>query len=218
MFNSKIGWLLTAGVAALAAFGSFAVFPPAASAQDGSATLRIVAPTEEVKEGDESVPVQIILDNVSNLGGFQFVLQYDGDVFEFQQEQRGDFLGSTGREVVCNDPLSDVGSVRIECVTLRPTPEGASGSGTLSTVLLKAKGSGDVQFTLDRIKLIAADETGTVIPSTGETASLNVKGDSGMNWLIWGPVIGLGGLLVAGIVTFAVSRMRSAGSKPAVAS
>ena len=41
MFTSKIGWLLAAGVAALAAFGSFAVFSSAASAQDGSATLRI---------------------------------------------------------------------------------------------------------------------------------------------------------------------------------
>jgi hypothetical protein len=175
-----------------------------------------VAPTTDasIKEGGTAY-FGVNVENVTNLGSFSFVLQFDPDVFEFAEFQRGDFLGSSGREVVCDEPQTDVGSVRLTCLTLRPEPEGADGTGSLGVVKLNASGSGTSEITLSRAKLTVPD--GTEIPMKVENTSVDVESTSGVNWLIWGPVIGIGALIVVGIIGFAATRMRSGASKQAPA-
>lgn len=188
------------------------------SAQSGETLVKITGPAEEVKDGD-LVPFDVNVENVDNLGGFQYHLVYNSNLLEFDSFQKGDFAGSTGREVVCNEPVVAEGSVRLSCNTLRPTPAGPDGSGKLMTVLLKSKGAGTTEVTLDRVKLVAVDETATEIPTQVANTSVVIKGSSGFNWLIWGPVIGAGVLAALAILLFGAMRVRTGGtSKPSMAS
>jgi hypothetical protein len=111
--------------------------------------------------------------------------------------------------------VSEPGAFKLNCVTLRPAPPlGPDGNGVLATVQFKPTGSGTTDIVLDRIKFGAADENATEIPvPTVTNATVIVEGSSGFNWLIWGPVIGLGGLAAAGAVAFGAKRM--GGGKPA---
>ena len=186
------------------------------SAQSGEPTLRVVAPVDAVKEGDKAIPFEVHADNVDNVASFQFVMQYRDDVFKFASAQQGPFLGSTEREVVCNDPLSDAGSVRYTCITLRTEPQGASGSGLLATIYLDATGSGPTDVSLDRVKLLHVDENASAIPDvTLQSASVDVEGTGSTNWLMWGGIIAAAVIILGGVGAFAAMRMR--GGAPGVA-
>lgn len=219
MLNLRAAAVLAGAAAALVlASGGFSV--SGASAQDGETIVKIAAaaPDEEIKEGGDPIAFDVTVENVENLGGFQFVLLFNDRVLEFESAQRGDFPGSTGREIVCNDPIAAEGSVRLSCNSLRPTPAGPDGSGKLMTVMLKPSGSGNTEVLLDRVKLVAADETASdIAPITTQTTTVSVKGTSGFNWLIWGPVIGVIVLAVVGGAAFAAMRLRGGARKTAAA-
>lgn len=203
---------------------------PRAAAQSGDAVLRVTGPTSSVNKGDERVPFDITVDNVKNLGAFQFDLTYDADVFELtdaeHDAEKGDFLGSSGRPVVCNPPVIDTGAgvARFTCITLGSSPAGADGSGKLATIYLHAKGSGSTDIELKSAKLVepanpALDPVDAAalpqITFTTENTSIKVTGGGGgMNWLIWGPIIVVVLVLVA-VGAYAVMRMRSRSTKPA---
>jgi hypothetical protein len=50
---------------------------------------------------------------------------------------------------------------------------------------------------------------------TVQNTSISVKGTSGFNWVIWGPVIAIGALVVVGALAFAAMRLRSGAGNPA---
>ena len=209
------------GVLAFAAFCALAVGP--AAAQDSELLYRVVAP-ESAAEGDADIVVEIRAENAEHLGAFGFQLTYDPDVLEIavdqagqQLIQRGDFLGSSGREVACPEPVVQSGVLRMSCNTLRMEPAGVDGAGTLATVTFLAVGSGTIDLTLDRPEANEPDAT-EIRPIAVQSATLDVKGEGGMNWLIWGPIIVIGALLIIGAIVFAATRMRSGGDKtPATA-
>jgi hypothetical protein len=190
-----------------------------ASAQSGDAAIvKIVPPAEPPKKGDRIVPVDVTVENARNLAGFQFELKYNADIFEFQEAQKGEFLGSSGREVVCNTPITDVGVVRFTCVTLRFEPAGPDGAGKLATIFLKPVGSGLTELRLDRVKLSPVAEGAPDVPIQSVNATVNVKGGGGgLNWLIWGPIIGVAAIAVAGGAAFGAMKMRNSAGKPAAA-
>jgi len=206
-------------VAALLAGAVVAANAPAGLAQSNEAAIRITGPIEPVDKGDE-VPFDITVENVENLAGFGIVLSYDPDILDFSGEaihaQKGDFLGSSGREVVCPEPIRDAGSMRFTCLTLRFEPAGATGSGKLATITLRARGSGTTEVNISRAQLIAVsqEEPPPEIPSTTTGTSIEVKGSGGLNWLIWGPVIGVAVLAIGGGAAFAAMRMRNTGDAP----
>ena len=207
-------WALAA---AMVAGGSlFAVTARDITAQSGEPTLRVVAPADGIKEGDKAIPFEIHADNVENVASFQFVMQYRDDVFKFASAQQGPFLGSTEREVVCNDPLTDAGSVRYTCITLRTEPEGATGSGLLATIYLDATGSGATDVTLDRVKLLHVDENASEIAGvTLQSASIDVEGTGGTNWLMWGGIIAAAVIILGGVGAVGAMRMRGGSSSAA---
>ena len=204
---------------ALAVVGSGAV-----GAQTEDLLFKVVAP-ESVKKGDDVI-VQIEVENAKNLGSFQFQLAYDPDVLQVALDpqgtkpliERGDFLGSSGREVTCPDPESQPGVLRMVCVTLRMEPAGADGAGTLATVTFNAVGSSSTDLTLDRVKATNPDAT-EITPIQVQSAALRVKGSGGLNWVLWAPIIGIVALVVIGGGAFAAMRLRGSGggSEPAAA-
>ena len=186
--------------------------PRMSSAQSNEMLIRAVAP-EAAAKGDEGIVVLINAENADNIAAFQFDLKFDSDVLEVATGedgkplvQRGDFLGSTGREVVCDEPESQSGVVRFVCISLRLEPEGPDGAGTLATVSFNAIGAGATELTLDNV--VANEPDATRIPLQVQGGAITVTGSDSVNWLLW---IGLGVaimVVVLGVATFLVSRSR----------
>jgi hypothetical protein len=232
MRRIRIGALALLAVVAVA--GALITHEPGfrASAQSSDAIVRVTGPQTPIKKGDTRVPFEVTVENVKNLGSFQFELTYAAGVFELvdpeHDAEKGDFLGSNGRPVVCNPPISDTGAgvARFTCVTLGPTPKGVDGSGKIATMYLRAKGSGSTEVILNRVKLVGVGDPAApptspealpIIPFTVENTSVSVAGGGGgMNWLIWGPVIVVAIVAVAG-GGFAIIRMRARGATSAEA-
>lgn len=201
------GGLLVAVAASLGA--ALALGAIGAGAQSNEATISVAAPGTTVKEGGDAANIAVSATNVENLAAFEFLLLYDGDIFDYESYQRGDFLASTGREVVCQE-VSETGAFKLNCITLRQAPPlGPDGSGILATVQLKPKGSGTSDLTLDRVKFSAADETATSIVPAITNAVIEVEPSSGTNWLMWGLIIGVVAVVAIGAVAYGVSRTRT---------
>ena len=146
-----------------------------------STTVSVVSPgTASV--GD-TVTVTINIDDVANLGVYEWQLAYNSNVLELaggQNPVNGPFLGSTGRTVACAPRILGDGTVRFGCGTvgdvalLRP-----SGSGLLSTVTFTATASGSSSLCLKWASL--GDSNGDDIPlgpSQYQHAAIAVGGGS----------------------------------------
>lgn len=216
MANVRIVQLTLLAAALVAAAAAWTAGVRDISAQSGEPTMRIVAPTESISEGDKDVPFEVYVDNVTNLASFQFVMQFDPDVFEFASAQQGPFLGSSEREVVCPDTVSDAGSLRFSCNTLRDVPAGPDGSGHVATILLNAKGSGSSEVTLDRVRMFLVDADATEIEGVvAQSATVDVASSGGgANWAMWGVII-VGAIIVIVGGTVAAMRLRAGNSSRA---
>jgi hypothetical protein len=186
-------------------------------AQSDQPLVKVVAP-ESAKVGDADIVVQIQVENVKNLGSFEFLLKYDPDILAVANDaatnlpliQRGDFLGSSEREVVCDDPVSQAGVLRMVCITLRPEPAGPDGGGTLAEVTFEAVGKGSTELSLDKVQL--TDPEATVFDAIQlQNATLSVSGGSSVNWVLWGSIIAVVVVVVLAGGAFAATRARGSG-------
>lgn len=144
-------------------------------AQDGQARALAVAPAGGISSSAGTVDVAVNVEHVSNLAGFQFVLTVDPAVLQPDSVKKTLFLAGTGREIVCSDPTIDEASVRVACVTLRETPAGVDGDGTVANVTFKVVGKGSSALALTHVKLVHPD--GSELPSTGVDGTATVSGD-----------------------------------------
>jgi hypothetical protein len=119
---------------------------------------------QEVETTEPSFSVDVVADNVNNLGAYQFTLSFDPAIVSFVDAVNGPFLGSSGRDVSCFSPVVGTGTVRFNCVTLGPEPEGPSGTGVLATVEFAPLTAGT--SALDFTGVILADISGSALPHT----------------------------------------------------
>ena len=198
------------GVLALvcATAASFA-FPT--SAQNQTATVQTVATTKSVST-NKDVAVEIRASGLSNLGAFQFVVSVDPNILQPVSIEKTDFLGSSGRETQCDDaPTIDSASIRYFCTTLRTTPAGVDGDGTLAIAHFRSKRKGTTDVALSHVLLAHPD--GSELPSTTADGKFTVSGGSGF---FSATNIGIiaGAVVVAVIVlgggAFAIARRRGA--------
>lgn len=195
---------VAAGLMIAAAALPFFMASPAA-AQSGEAIIVVVAPGGSIESSGESVPFRIDVEDVTNLGAFEFVLAFDSGLFEFDRAEQGGFLGSTGREVVCDEAKSAPGAVRLLCVTLLREPQGPSGAGTLATIWLRPKGTGKAEVALSRFKLTSVGAAG--LNARSGSVTVTVGGDNGDWGLIWSAAAG-GAALAIAVAGFVIARMR----------
>ncbi|MEX1254373.1 MAG: cohesin domain-containing protein, partial [Dehalococcoidia bacterium] len=107
-----------------------------------AALVRIDPVSQNVAQG-EDVVVDVVADEVNDLGAYEFILGFDPGALTFSSFTNGLFLGSTGRSVIClpaltsididGDTIIDPGFIRVGCVTTGGAT-GASGSGILATI------------------------------------------------------------------------------------
>ena len=208
MRDAVAAWKLAA--AGLAALALWAGTGAQAHAQDG-ALLAVQAP-ESVEVSEEPVQVDVFVENSPGLGGFQFVVTYDPDLFDYDRSERGPFLGSTGRELICNDPQPDTGAVRFACGSLGAEPAGPEGSGVLYSVYLRPKATGETTIGLSRA-LLATIEGNPITSTTADAPVVVEDPGSGISWLLWGPIAVVAAVVliaIAGFVVMAVRRLRRA--------
>ncbi len=125
-----LGVALMAGALFLAYHFSFV------SAQQ--AVVRLDPSTQNVSAGD-SFSVNVMLDDVSNLGSFEFTLQFDPSLVAFQTATEGPFLGSSGRTVECPNAIvnTTLGKVTFGCYSFDGLV-GVDGSGEVATMTFNA--------------------------------------------------------------------------------
>jgi hypothetical protein len=147
---------------------------PVSCAPEPGATVCVQPPSLFVAPGT-NFSVDVVVDEVSNLGAYEFTLAFDPNVLALTGVSNGPFLGSTRRTVSCLDPTLGVGSVHFVCITLGPAPGGASGSGVLATVRFLALAEGSSPLDLQNVILAAADIVGTPIAVTAQDGTVSVS-------------------------------------------
>jgi hypothetical protein len=229
---------------------------PEETLQETPTRVRISLPDEVIAVGQEFA-VEVLVENVEHLAGFDFTIEYDpkllepvkatedGDgegtpapsdgldgTSEFVQVrgEAGEFLATSerGENILCTGPFvrGDENRVSVSCVTLGPPlclggQAGASGSGLLGRVVFTSRGDGTTTLKLAQTTLALDDlqpcdpESNTVpIAHNRQDALVELTSGGGLPWVIIGPIIGVGVvvLLGGGLVGFLRYRRRGTGT------
>jgi len=152
---------------------------PAVHAQGGT-VVRLVPATAQVGVG-EAVPVQVVVDNVTNLFGVEVHLTFNPALLEVVDADSG----TDGIQVSLGPFLSvefvaqntvDAAAGRVDFGFSQVTAVPRSGSGTIATITFrgKAAGSSPLNFT----NVILADQSGGPIAATAQNGAVNVGGST----------------------------------------
>lgn len=170
----------------------------------GTAQIRKAVVEAEAKrterDGHEVIQVDVLVRNVEDLGAFEFVLTFDGNLLEVGQDSvvEGPFLGSSGRQTYCPEPTVDNNALRYACVTLGPTPrQGASGEGLLASVFFEPKGSGEASIEFTRAQL--ATPPGESIKADWRPGRIDLESSGTLGWWAW-TLIAVGGVALLAAV------------------
>jgi hypothetical protein len=194
---------------------AFALPAASAAAQDGGAAeASITTTTNEIdRQGQRLVQIDVGVEDVTNLGAFQFVLNFDGQIVRPAEDtpaQPGGFLASSGREVFCPDIVVDDNAIRYACVTLGDEPaEGAAGSGLLATFFFIPNEGGSTTLEFTRAQL--ATPMGDGIDTTWEPGQIVIgSNDSGNRWAMWAAIGGVAAVGAVAVAGFSMYRRRRA--------
>ena len=103
---------------------------------------------------DDAFNVHVTVDNVADLGGFEFTLRFDRAALEVQAVTLGPFLASTGRTVSAVGPVTDneAATISFGATSLGAAP-GPRGTGILAEIKLRAIGDLSSTLTFSNVQL-----------------------------------------------------------------
>ncbi len=134
-----------------------------------------ISPEQAVLTSAESCTLRIVVENVVNLGAFEFTLTFASDIVHARAAGAESFLGSTGRTVVPVGPHIDnvatPGQVTLGAATFGAAP-GPTGNGTLAHVIFVAQTPGSSFVHFD--KLLLADINGQQITCSAADGQIAV--------------------------------------------
>ncbi|MFC1975396.1 cohesin domain-containing protein [Chloroflexota bacterium] len=190
-----------------------------ALAQDGANVY-----LEQVDSTNETLTVDVMVENVSDLYGAEFRLKYDPTVLVVQdlnpeqngvQIETGTLLSADQGFVVANKVDEAMGQVVFAMTLLHPAPP-VSGAGPLARVTFKVLQRTPSSLSVEHAKLVAADlqtipsamgslsigseaqpQTATAVPVTADTSSATAS-ESGFPWWIVAVLVMLLGVLALG--------------------
>ncbi|MBN2009888.1 right-handed parallel beta-helix repeat-containing protein [candidate division KSB1 bacterium] len=160
-----------------------------------------IDPATQTAESSQIISVDVFIENVSNLGAFQFDMVYDTNVLHANSATMGAFLSSTGRTVIPVGPDVDnstnPGKVTFGGATLGVNA-GPIGSGTLASVEFATQANGGATLELQNVQVsdingqamtINTISNGDVIigSGTGEgmvVTNTNNSGEGSLRWVI----------------------------------
>ncbi|QTA83472.1 Listeria-Bacteroides repeat domain-containing protein [Desulfonema limicola] len=125
----------------------------------------------------EKFQVDVIIENASDIGGFQFNILYDPGVVEIQAPEDillGDFIKSTDGTFSTLGPVIDNNSGKITFGAFTfGVKTGAEGSGTLASVKFTVKNIQNSYLNLENVQLAAMTDGSSLVPDSIENAVLN---------------------------------------------
>ena len=104
-------------------------------------------------------------ENITDLAGWEADIAFDPNVLEAIEVTEGDFLKSEGGGTFFQGGTIDntVGKIT-GLFSARISESGVSGTGTLLSVIFKAKAAGETQVTLENFEFISITD-GAIIPT-----------------------------------------------------
>jgi hypothetical protein len=119
-----------------------------AQAQEARGATLVLSPTEFQVEVAEDFVVEVIVEDVEDLGAFQFYFAFDPDVVTVDNVKLGDFLGSTNRQVTAAPWVeTEPGKLTYGAFSLG-AESGPSGRGVLAEISITAKTDGESTLAL----------------------------------------------------------------------
>jgi flagellar basal body-associated protein FliL len=115
----------------------------------------LVSPATQTVAVDEYVTVNVIIYNATDIYGFQFNLNYDSDVLEFNNATEGAFLNENGGADTLYLPPSNPspGLIKNVVCVRKGQIGGVDGDGTLVTITFTALSAGTSPITLSGVQL-----------------------------------------------------------------
>ena len=176
--------LITALLLTLLALVPLERITPLAPVEAQKATLQDptvrVEPVESVVDVGETFTIRVMIDEASELGGFEFALLFVTDTVTVDEVTLGDFLGSTGRTVITVGPTinNEAGVTRFGAVTIG-SAAGPDGTGELAVISLTTQGLGTSPLDLEDVMVLNTSaehatpivEDGTVVAGGAPTAT-----------------------------------------------
>jgi uncharacterized repeat protein (TIGR01451 family) len=141
----------------------------------GGTVLRIEPPEKTCYLGG-SCSVDVVVENVTNLGSFEFILDFNPSVIQFDHFEEGPFLKSTGRSTSCNGFPVGNGSEQFGCASGSATGQaGPNGSGVLAKAFFTPLAEGETPLDLHNTALYDATPEVNPIAHTVQDGRLIVR-------------------------------------------
>lgn len=103
--------------------------------------------------------------DATGTAAFQFEVGFDGGLVEFESAELGDFLTSTGRDVIFPAPHVTDSSVFVGAAS-EPGPPAPSGDGALAILTFRATSVGEGELDLRAAQLVSGFGAVTAVTST----------------------------------------------------
>lgn len=118
----------------------------------------------------EEFDIRVNVENVYDLFGVSFKLNFPADKLEILSTEKGDFLGSS---VIYYDNIDNGNGTVSIGISKTGSQAGSNGTGTLAKIIAKEKGSvvGGTEISINITELTAVDNAGNSISLVGHEAS-----------------------------------------------
>jgi len=152
-----------------------------------SGTLLRMEPDSSSLAAGADATLQVYVEDVTNLGGFEFTLTVDPSILHINGLALGSFLAGSGRSFTAIGPAIDNarGTVTFAAYSVGATPV-LSGSGPLATLRLNGLSPGTSRLRFSGVQ--CSDPQARAIPVTTRDGSLTVSG-TGSRWYAYLPII-----------------------------
>lgn len=127
--------------------------PPPPPPPTGPTTISVSPSTKSASNG-ETFTLEVKAADAYDFFGFQFNVEYDSSILEFQSASQGTFLSKNGQDsTFCVDYKTETAGLVQNIACTRLGRGSVSGEGVLETLTFKAIGTGTSGITLSNVKL-----------------------------------------------------------------
>jgi general secretion pathway protein D len=146
---------------------------PSNAAQSGQPAQIHFEPRSLSLKAGETATVGVVVDNVDDLFSIPFLVQYNPAVISVEEVRHGGFLQAGDQEIAIVQQMDKEHGQAIISATRQPNTAGASGTGTIVGIVLKALGPGT--STLSIVQVNAKDSQQRPIQLVTSEATVQVK-------------------------------------------
>ncbi len=144
-------------------------------------TVRLEPASVILPAAQSSFDVDVVIEGVTDLGGFEFRIDYDPGVVSVTGEDQvtlGPFLGSTGKSTLPFPVVEDdEGYVLFSAVGYPKDPAGPNGSGTLATVSFTVISQEGGLLDLNDVQVLVSKGTPLVVDTIGDALLVDPSGN-----------------------------------------